>query len=129
MRIQIVTAEKIYYYLIDRETLRADLQYVMFNYMKCSQIMIGPRVRYAVTYKAGEQSFDLYRRKYVHGFKVPVITQESFEGGICLDLPKVNSFVVAKLDQVRFFNNETFKERKDVKLDIELLAADTREPN
>ena len=74
IRIQIVTAEKIFYYLIDRETLKAELQYVMFNYMKCSQIMIGPRVRYAITYKSGEQSFDLYRKKYIHGFKVPVIT-------------------------------------------------------
>lgn len=36
VRIQIVTEEKIYYYLIDRKTLQATLVYVMFNYMKCS---------------------------------------------------------------------------------------------
>lgn len=60
---------------------------------------------------------------------MPVITKENLEGGISLDMPSINSFIVAKLDQVRFFDNETYKLRKGVTLPIELLKADTREPN
>ena len=41
----------------------------------------------------------------------------------------MNSFIVAKLDQIRFLNSDTFKEREDVKLPITLMKADTREPN
>ena len=61
----------------------------MFNHMNCNQIMIGPKVKYAVTYKINEQSFEIHRRRYIHGFKVPVITKQNYEGGICLDLPSV----------------------------------------
>lgn len=91
--------------------------------------MIGPKVRYAITYKTNEQSFELYRRKYAHDFKIPVITKENLEGAICMDMSSINSFIVAKLDQVRFYNNETFKLREDVNLPIKLMKADTREPN
>ena len=51
------------------------------------------------------------------------------EGGIGLDLPSINSFIVARLGQVRFFDNETFKVREDVSLPIKLLPAEAREPN
>ena len=44
-------------------------------------------------------------------------------------MPSINSFIVAKLDQVRFFDNETYKVREGVTLPIELLKADSREPN
>lgn len=101
----------------------------MFNHMKCSQIMIGPKVKYAITYKTNENCFELYRRRFEHDFKVPKITKEDFEGGISMDLPSVNSFIVAKLDKIRFFNNSTFELREGIKLPIELLKGDTREPN
>jgi hypothetical protein len=34
--------------------------------MTCSTMMFGKRVRYGITYKAKERSFNLYRRKYEH---------------------------------------------------------------
>ena len=91
--------------------------------------MIGPKVKYAITYKTNENSFELYRARFEHDFKVPKITKENFEGGIAMDLPSVNSFIVAKLDKIRFFNNETFELRPNIKLKIDLLAGNTREPN
>lgn len=36
IRIQIVTDEKIYFYLIDQETLEPRLENVMYNFMQCS---------------------------------------------------------------------------------------------
>jgi len=70
--------------------------------------MIGPKVKYAITYKVNEQSFELYRKRYKHDFKVPVISKEDFEGGLAMDLSSVNSFVVAWHDQVKVFNSDTF---------------------
>lgn len=35
IRIQISTAEKVYFYIIDKETLEPELENVMYNYMNC----------------------------------------------------------------------------------------------
>jgi hypothetical protein len=51
IRIQVTTEEKIYFYLIDKETFEPNLENVMYNYMKCTQCMFGKRVRYGITYK------------------------------------------------------------------------------
>jgi hypothetical protein len=64
IRIQITTDEKIYFYLIDPETLLPNLENVMYNYMNCNQTMFGKRVRFCVTYKTNMRSFDVYRRKF-----------------------------------------------------------------
>lgn len=41
----------IYFYLIDKQTLEPKLENVMYNYMKCTMMMFGRRVRYGITYK------------------------------------------------------------------------------
>jgi hypothetical protein len=64
VRIQITTDEKIYFYLIDSETLMPILENVMYNYMDCNQTMFGKKVKFCVTYKTNMNSFDVYRRKY-----------------------------------------------------------------
>lgn len=51
VRIQIVTDEKIYFYMIDKETCVPRLENVMNNFMQCSQMMFGTKVRYGITYK------------------------------------------------------------------------------
>ena len=61
-----------------------------------------------MTYKQNEQSFEIHRRRYIHGFKVPVITKQNYEGGICMDLPSEQCFVVALLDKINFFDSNTF---------------------
>jgi hypothetical protein len=72
IRIQVTTDELIYFYLIDKETLMPKLENVMYNYMKCSQMMFGSKVRYGITYKTNEKSFDVYRRKYQHNIQTVV---------------------------------------------------------
>ena len=41
---------------------------------------------YAITYKSNQQSFEVYKRKFYHEFKAPVISQVDFEGAIVLEL-------------------------------------------
>jgi len=85
IRIQISTEDKIYFYLIDKETLMPQFENVMNNYMKCLQMMIGPKVKYCVTYKNGQRSFNVFRAAYVHNLKVSVI-KENLEGSKVLEL-------------------------------------------
>ena len=126
VRIQIVTDDKIYFYLIDKETFECIYENVMFNFMNCSQMMFGCKVRYSVCYKTNQRSFDIYRRKYEHDFKVP-ISSENLEGSIGLELIKNHSFLVSKIDKVMMVDSETFLPYDEIP--IKLLKADTREQN
>lgn len=67
-RIQVTTEQNIYFYLIDPETFMPTLENVMFNFMKCDQMMFGSKVKYGITYKNNSCSFEIYRRKYEHNF-------------------------------------------------------------
>ena len=51
VRIQIVSDNLIYFYLVDPITLIPTLENVMFNFMNCSQMMFGKKVKYCITYK------------------------------------------------------------------------------
>lgn len=51
VRIQIITDEKIYFFLIDKKSFEPELENVMYNYMNCAVMMFGPLVRFAITYK------------------------------------------------------------------------------
>ena len=75
-RIQITTDEKIYFYLIDPETFEPILENTIWNYMKCNQMMFGQYVRYCITYKYNQMSFDVHQRKYHHALKAPVIKED-----------------------------------------------------
>ena len=61
--------------------------------------MFGSKVRYGITYKQNERSFDIYRRKFMHNLKVNVLA-DNFEGAFGMSLPKLSCFLVAKVDQV-----------------------------
>ena len=45
------TDEKIHFYIINQETLEPEPENVMYNFMECSTLMFGPKVRYGVSYK------------------------------------------------------------------------------
>lgn len=107
VRIQITTDEKVYFYKIDKETLWPELDNVMYNYMNCNQMMFGSKVRYGVTYKTNQRSFDIYRRKYQHDFKVP-INGENLEGSFGLELRNMRSYLVAKVDKITMYCADTF---------------------
>ena len=53
IRIQITTDNSIYFYLMCKETLMPKLENVMFNYMNCTQMLFGKKVKYGVTYSTG----------------------------------------------------------------------------
>ena len=63
-RFQVTTRDQIYFYKMDRETLRPQLENVMNNYMQCNHMMIGRLNKYSITYKQKEKSFNLFRRKF-----------------------------------------------------------------
>ena len=94
VRIQIVTDERIYFYLIDEKTLEPTLENVMYNFMQCSQMMFGPRVRFSITYKANQPGFQIYRRKYFHNFRVE-LTGDNNEGAIGCNLPSKHKYVMS----------------------------------
>jgi hypothetical protein len=71
-------------------------------------MMFGAKVRYCVAYKTNQRSFDVFRRKYEHDFKVN-LSIENFEGAIGLELEDMNVFLVAKVDKVSMYDSNTFK--------------------
>lgn len=95
VRIQIVTDEKIYFYMINKETFKPSLENVMYNNMQCSQLMFGARVRYGVSYKTNQPGFTLYSRKYFHNFKV-AITNQNYEGAKGANLGSQGKYVIAQ---------------------------------
>lgn len=103
------TDQFIYFFLIDPKTFEPTLENVMYNYVNCSQMMFGSRVRYCVTYKTNQKSFDIYRRKYEHNFNVNAVTT-NHDGAIGLSIESMNAFVVADIKTIKFYNTDTFHE-------------------
>jgi hypothetical protein len=107
-RIQIVTDDKIYFYYIDMETYEAVMENVMNNFMNCSIMMFGKKVKYGITFKTNEKSFDIYRKKYVHDFKVCAVN-EDMDGARGLPIESMDAFLVSNIDQIHFYNIHNFK--------------------
>ena len=126
VRIQITTDEKIFFYLIDKKSFQPTLENVMFNYMGCNHLMFGSKVRYGISYKANQRSFQIYRRAYWHNFKVPIL-QENLERSKALEITSMNQFMVTKTDKVILYDAETYEQRGE--LPITLLKTETREAN
>ena len=115
IRFQIVTDEKVYFYLINKETLIPELENCMFNFMKCSMMMIGPAKRYSVCYKTNEEGITIYTRKFYHNFKVNV-DAENLEGSKGLGLPSLGSFVMGNKQDIRVFDQLKFVEEQSWKI-------------
>ena len=107
VRIQVTTDDMIYFYFIDQKTFVPQLDNVMFNFMGCNQMMFGSRVRYGITYKSNQKSFDIYTRKFTHDFKVPIMT-ENLEGSKGLELVTMNAFLVSKVDKIILYSSSHF---------------------
>ena len=107
IRIQITTETKIYFYIMDKETLMPKLENVMFNYMECNQMMFGSRVRYGITYKNNQPNFNIYRRMYVHNIQSCVNTQ-NFAGSKAVSVVSSNLILVTKVDRILMFDIDTF---------------------
>lgn len=50
-RIQITTEKYIYFYTIDKETFKPELENVMNNFYRCTKMVIGGLNRYSINYK------------------------------------------------------------------------------
>jgi hypothetical protein len=92
---------------VDRDTLIPELENVMYNYMQCSFMMIGPKVRYCVTYKNSSRGLSIFRAKYVHNFKVNV-ENKNLEGSKILELQSINGFVVTTSNGIMLYDSYDF---------------------
>lgn len=107
IRIQVTTPEYIYFYIIDKETFMPDLENVMKNYMGCNQLMVGKRVRNAISYKTNEHSFVIYQRRSMHNLRV-CVNGDNFESCKVLELESSNTFLVSQIDKIFMMDSDTF---------------------
>ena len=128
-RIQVTTDERIFFYVIDPITFMPTLENVMSNFMNCTQMMFGSKVRYCITYKTNQKSFDIYRRKYEHDFRVNVVNR-NLDGAIGLPIESMNAFLVSSVNVIKFYDVATYQEILGSQITIELLASEEpeREP-
>lgn len=99
----------------------------MYNFMGCSEMMFGSRVRYCITYKTNQLSFDIYRRKFMHDFKLNVVP-ENLDGSRGLYIGSMNAFLVSKIDKIHFYDIDTFKEMPKCLIEVPLFKNIEREP-
>lgn len=125
-RIQVTTDDKIYFYLIDPVTYEPELENVMYNFMGCNQMMFGSKVKYGITYKTSQKSFDIYRRKFQHDLKCPLVL-DNFEGSMGLDLKEKGTFLATMIDKIYMYDSKSFQQVGEIP--IKLLPTETREPN
>ena len=118
--------DRIYFYLIDKETLMPTLENVMNNYMKCSVMMFGSKVRYGVTFKINDKGFDVHTRKYSHDFMVP-FNDDNFEGSLCQEIPRMKILLISSVDKILIYDSVTLQFLSY--LSVTLLKSETREPN
>ena len=92
--------------------------------------MFGKKVKYGITYKTNQKSFDVHRRKFEHDFRVNVVEQD-LDGSRGLPIDSMNAFLVSKIDTIYFYDIDSFSEIIDCKIKVQLLkkGADEREPN
>lgn len=91
-------------------------------------MMFGSRVKYGITYKTNQRSFDIHRRKYEHDYKVNVVKTD-FDGSRGLPIETMNAFLVSRGSQIRFYDIDTYQEIVERMIEIPLLKVNSREPN
>ena len=102
------------------------LENVMNNFMQCTNMMFGRKVKYCITYKLNERMFNVYRRKFKHNFKVPVI-QENLEGSQGLEIKSLNIILVTNIKEIIIYDLNDYTVKGSIP--IKLLDSTTREPN
>ena len=102
------TDEKIYFYMIDKETLQPNLENCMNNFMQCSQMMFGAKVRNGITYKTNQPGFQIYKRKYYHNFKVQ-ITNQNYEGALGANLGSMNAYIMCEKKNIGVYDQHDFQ--------------------
>lgn len=108
IRIQITTERKIYFYLINKRTFMPELENVMYNFIQCSSLMFGAKVRYGVAFKAGQPDFEIFTRRCYHNFKV-CINSQSFEAAVGQELKTMNAYAMASGLDIGIYDSLTYR--------------------
>ena len=89
-------------------------------------MMIGSHKKYALTYKAGEKSFEIYQRKYLHDLRV-CINASNFEGSKAVEIVSSGLILISKVDKIMIFDHEIYTDCG--RMPIDLMPSTSREPN
>ena len=77
--------------------------------MQCTSVLVSSRgVRYLVAYKRHEASFFIFKKKYFHSFRTPICNEE-LDYAQVIDLSTRNTFTIANLSYVKFYDSESFE--------------------
>jgi hypothetical protein len=99
----VITDEKIFFFLVDQNTLMPKLENVMRNFMNCSMMMIGKFVRFSITYKTNQPGFTIYKRSMYHNFKV-AIDSNNYEGSFGINIPKLKRYAIGMKMTLKIFD-------------------------
>ena len=82
--------------------------------MQCTSVLVSSQgVRYLVAYKRHEASFFIFKKKYFHSFRTPICNEElDYAQGI--DLSTRNTFAIANLSCVKFYDSESFEITEEI---------------
>ena len=81
----------------------------MYNFMQCSRMLFGRKVRNCITFKNNQPGFTIYKRKYYHNAKIQ-LTGDSYEGAIGQNLKSLSAYVMAERQRITISDNQTFKQ-------------------
>lgn len=80
----------------------------MNNDMGCSVMMFGRASKYAITYKTSTSGFRVYKRKYLHNFKVP-IDGRNYEGSYGANLGEMQAYAIASGNEIQILSVTNFE--------------------
>ena len=89
--------------MIDKDTFMPTLENTMNNFMNCSMMMFGKRVRFGITYKTNQPGFVIFTRTSYHNFKV-AIDANNWESSIGANLGNIGCYAIAKLNEIKIFD-------------------------
>ena len=88
-------------------------------------MMFGPRVNYCITYMTNQNGFDIYRRKFNHAFKAPII-YKNYDRCRSSELYTHDSFLISKGNEIHIYNAQNYKLKQSIQ--IEVKESKSREP-
>lgn len=85
-----------------------NLENAMYNFTRCSVLMFASSLRYAISYKNNQPSFQIFTRKQFHNFKV-VLNNANHEQAYGATLPKRSQYIISNILTVQLFDQKTME--------------------
>ena len=122
---QLVTDDKIYFYIFDKEKYVAELENVMTNFMACSHLHMSKNFSTScIAFKTNQKVIDIFTRKYEHNFSV-CLDDQSFEGSTGIDIKCIDKFLVTKGHKVLIFDNDDYFQCGEIEMpETEIIIGD-----